>query len=291
MGGRQGVRGRASASIRARASRPRTTGSMGEVTGGRLEIKTSGRYTYEMGGASRARTDAGRPGALARLVPVHAGAGARGRVQPRCHRTKDGPDVHRRRALPKAGRPSGVFASPASCRAALEALEPSPEHMFFFEYNFLFVLAAGGRAEKAALGDHSAAGYPSARASTRSAPRPASFSRRAWPATSCSWPRQTGLARRRALRGGPKPPRRASSPTTHSWRKSPDETLHSRRFSPAARTRRASSTTATPRASRSTTTTATCRRSRSPPTTSSRTWRRSGSGATTTSGGRCGPTA
>ena len=29
----------------------------------------------------------------------------------------------------------------------------------FFEYNFLFVLAAGGRPEKAALGDHSPAGY------------------------------------------------------------------------------------------------------------------------------------
>jgi hypothetical protein len=31
--------------------------------------------------------------------------------------------------------------------------------MFFFEYNFLYVLAAEGRAEKAALGDHSPAGY------------------------------------------------------------------------------------------------------------------------------------
>jgi hypothetical protein len=31
--------------------------------------------------------------------------------------------------------------------------------MIFFEYNFLFVLAAGGRPEKAALGDHSPAGY------------------------------------------------------------------------------------------------------------------------------------
>jgi hypothetical protein len=31
--------------------------------------------------------------------------------------------------------------------------------MFFFEYNFLFVLAGKGRWEKAALGDHSRAGY------------------------------------------------------------------------------------------------------------------------------------
>jgi hypothetical protein len=31
--------------------------------------------------------------------------------------------------------------------------------MFFFEYNFLYVLAAGGQAAKSALGDHSPAGY------------------------------------------------------------------------------------------------------------------------------------
>jgi len=31
--------------------------------------------------------------------------------------------------------------------------------MFFFEYNFLYVLAAGGQASKGALGDHSPAGY------------------------------------------------------------------------------------------------------------------------------------
>ena len=31
--------------------------------------------------------------------------------------------------------------------------------MFWFEYNFLFVLAAEGRADKSALGDHSPKGY------------------------------------------------------------------------------------------------------------------------------------
>jgi hypothetical protein len=54
---------------------------------------------------------------------------------------------------------SAPFAEPQATRAALEALAPNPEHMFWFEYNFLFVLAAGGRAEKAALGDHSVVGY------------------------------------------------------------------------------------------------------------------------------------
>jgi hypothetical protein len=31
--------------------------------------------------------------------------------------------------------------------------------MFFFEYNFLYVLAAGGRPEKSALGNHGRAGF------------------------------------------------------------------------------------------------------------------------------------
>jgi hypothetical protein len=52
-----------------------------------------------------------------------------------------------------------VFANPTVTRAALESLPPSPEHMFWFEYNFLHVLAGDGRAEKAALGDHTPAGY------------------------------------------------------------------------------------------------------------------------------------
>jgi tagaturonate epimerase len=145
---------------------------MGEVTGSRLEIKTSGRYTYEMGIAvfnsknvadqalwrdwyrftlelalAGAFSDDATEQKMARLFVTtslenHVGASlddARGRAQ---------------------GAPlQDVFTSSATCRAALEALPPSPEHMFFFEYNFLYVLAAGGKPEKAALGDHSPAGY------------------------------------------------------------------------------------------------------------------------------------
>ena len=132
--------------------------AMGEVTGGRLEIKTSGRYTYEMGVALfRSGDPADR--ALWRdwyrftLEMALAGAFS--------------PDPAERRmarsfilaSLGAAGAPADPFATPEACRSALEALAPSPEHMFFFEYNFLFVLAAGGRHEKAALGDHSPAGY------------------------------------------------------------------------------------------------------------------------------------
>ena len=45
------------------------------------------------------------------------------------------------------------------CRNLLHSLEPSPEHFFWFEYNFLYVLAADGSPEKKALGDHSHKGY------------------------------------------------------------------------------------------------------------------------------------
>jgi hypothetical protein len=132
---------------------------MGAVTGGRLEIKTSGRYTYEMGIALSESRD---PGDAAlwrdwyRFTLELALAGAfendgTGRDMARAFITA---------SLAHAGRAAdGVFDSPAACRASLEALPPSPDYMFFFEYNFLFVLAAGGRPEKSALGDHSPAGY------------------------------------------------------------------------------------------------------------------------------------
>ena len=131
---------------------------MGEVTGGRLEIKTSGRYTYEMGAAlfrSQDPADQALWRDWYRFTVEMALAGAF---------SADATEKGTARSfiadsLEKAGRGSDVFGSPAGCRAALEALEPSPERAVFFEYNFLFVLAAGGRADKAALGDHSPAGY------------------------------------------------------------------------------------------------------------------------------------
>jgi hypothetical protein len=131
---------------------------MGAVTGGRLEIKTSGRYTYEMGRALAASKHP-RDRALWRdwhrftLELALRGAHAPGPTERTMARAFIAD------ALAKAGRPAAPFDDPAATRAALEALAPSPDHMFWFEYNFLFVLAAGGRADKAALGDHTVAGY------------------------------------------------------------------------------------------------------------------------------------
>ena len=131
---------------------------MGEVTGGHLEIKTSGRYTYEMGRALFASTDVSdqvlwRDWYRFTLELALLGAASADATEQKMARSFIAD------ALQHAGKPAESFADPAVTRAALETLLPSPEHMFWFEYNFLHVLAAGGRPSKAALGDHTAAGY------------------------------------------------------------------------------------------------------------------------------------
>ena len=131
---------------------------MGQVTGSRLEIKTSGRYTYEMGRALFASKHADDQ-ALWRdwykftIDLAVAGAFSTDATEQKMAR------VFVTDALAKAGKGADVFANPTVTRAALESLSASPEHMFWFEYNFLYVLAGSGRAEKAALGDHTPAGY------------------------------------------------------------------------------------------------------------------------------------
>jgi hypothetical protein len=152
---------------------------MGEVTGGRLEIKTSGRYTYEMGVALAASTNPAdrvlwKDWYRFTLEMALAGAFSSDATEQKMARTfittalthggatppaRPEPAASNKAAVASGAGHDSAFSSPATCRAALESLPPSPDHMFFFEYNFLFVLAAGGRAEKSALGDHSPAGY------------------------------------------------------------------------------------------------------------------------------------
>lgn len=130
----------------------------GRITGQRLEIKTSGRYTYEMGRALASSVD-GNDRALwvewYRFTRDMALASAFGADETERTMARQF-IVH---ALELEGMPREVFASQETCAAALAVLSPNPDHMFWFEYNFLFVLAAGGRPDKASLGDHTAAGY------------------------------------------------------------------------------------------------------------------------------------
>jgi hypothetical protein len=132
-------------------------GVAGDVTRQGLEIKTSGRYTYEMGVALSRSTDP-RDASLwndwygfTRNLAIE-GAFSSDPVRQRYAREFV---LH---ALAHEGHGGdGAFASPETLRAALSGLAPSPDHMFFFEYNFLYVLAAGGSTSR--LGDHGAAGY------------------------------------------------------------------------------------------------------------------------------------
>jgi hypothetical protein len=131
---------------------------IGAVTGGRFEIKTSGRYTYEMGRALHASKNEGDQQLWRDWHKFTVELALAGCFSPDATEQKMA-RVFVTDALTRAGRPTDVFGTPAVCHAAIEALPPSPEHMFWFEYNFLYVLAAGGRAEKSALGDHTSAGY------------------------------------------------------------------------------------------------------------------------------------
>ncbi len=131
---------------------------MGEVTGSRLEIKTSGRYTYEMGRALFASKHAADQALWRDWYKFTLDLAVTGAFSPDATEQKMA-RVFITDALAKSGRGTEVFGNPTATRAALESLPASPEHMFWFEYNFLYVLAGGGRAEKAALGDHTPAGY------------------------------------------------------------------------------------------------------------------------------------
>jgi hypothetical protein len=131
---------------------------MGEVTGSRLEIKTSGRYTYEMGRALFASKNAADQALWSDWYKFTVELAVKGAF------SSDATEQKMARtfiteALVKSNKEANVFAGVDTVRQALEALTPSPEHMFWFEYNFLYVLAANGKAEKSALGDHSPAGY------------------------------------------------------------------------------------------------------------------------------------
>jgi hypothetical protein len=131
----------------------------GRITGQRLEIKTSGRYTYEMGVALADSSQAADKAlwqdwyAFTRELAVTSAFGSDEGERRMARQFITHALEHEKRAV------EGVFETPDACQKALAALVPHPDHMFWFEYNFLYVLARDGRHDKKALGDHSPAGY------------------------------------------------------------------------------------------------------------------------------------
>ena len=129
----------------------------GEVTERNLEIKTSGRYTYEMGVALAHAGDEADQRLWRDWYDFTRDLAAAGAFAEDATRQRMAREFIRHALAHEKRDDAGVFASPAALRGALAALPRSPEHMFWFEYNFLYVLAAGG--SPARLGDHGPAGY------------------------------------------------------------------------------------------------------------------------------------
>ncbi len=133
---------------------------MGRVTEQNLEIKTSGRYTYEMGIALHASDDANDQALWKDWFNFTVELAASGAFSDQ-ETEKDMARSFIEDAYQtlKMEVPADLYKDTATCRAYLEQLPADPNLMFWFEYNFLYVLAADGKADKAALGDHSPAGY------------------------------------------------------------------------------------------------------------------------------------
>ncbi len=130
---------------------------LGEVTGRNLEIKTSGRYTYEMGAALSRSSDAEDQALWRDWYGFTRDLACEGAFSENATRRQLAREFIAH-ALQIEGRPAaGAFDSPQALRQTLASLPPSPDHMFWFEYNFLYVLAAEGSTRR--LGDHGQAGY------------------------------------------------------------------------------------------------------------------------------------
>ena len=130
---------------------------VGSVTGGNLEIKTSGRYTYEMGVALHKSTNPFDQELWKDWYAFTVELASKS-----CFSSDETEQKMAREFVQLtigAEKMEEAAKSEESCKNILLNLEPSPEHFFWFEYNFLYVLAADGSPEKKALGDHSPKGY------------------------------------------------------------------------------------------------------------------------------------
>ena len=101
---------------------------VGEITGSRLEIKTSGRYTYEMGRALHASTNPADQALWSdwyafTLELAVSGCFSQDETERSMARDFVAQTLEEADAVSEA---ETIFASPEACRVALQALEPSP---------------------------------------------------------------------------------------------------------------------------------------------------------------------
>jgi hypothetical protein len=130
---------------------------IGTETNQHFEVKTSGRYTYEMGVALSKSNDPSDQKLWMDWYTftkdlVVTSAFSQNAIQNKFAREF----INQTFAMEKIAIDS-VYSSPESLTKAIDLMKSSPEHVFWFEYNFLFVLAAQGSIHR--LGDHSVEGY------------------------------------------------------------------------------------------------------------------------------------
>ena len=132
-------------------------GTIGRITSGAFEIKTSGRYTYEMGVALSRSTDKSDQVLWHDWYEFTKKLAIIGAFTDNSSQKAFARDFITSTFKKEGILPDKVFDSPENLRRRLDALTPSPDHVFWFEYNFLFILAASGNID--CLGDHSTDGY------------------------------------------------------------------------------------------------------------------------------------
>jgi hypothetical protein len=130
---------------------------IGEITERRLEIKTSGRYTYEMGMALSQSSNPYDQELWNDWYNFTRELVIEGAFSSDPIRQKFARDFIIHTLTRENQTTIDIFRDEPTLRAKLESLQPSPDHMFHFEYNFLFILAAGGSTLR--LGDHGPSGY------------------------------------------------------------------------------------------------------------------------------------
>lgn len=131
--------------------------TIGRATSGCFEVKTSGRYTYEMGVALSQSSSPGDRTLWNEWYDFTRQLVIRGAFSDDVTQKTFARDFIEASLKNTGVAAEGVFASPETLAQTLDALRPSPDHPFWFEYNFLFVLAGKGSITK--LGDHSVDGY------------------------------------------------------------------------------------------------------------------------------------
>jgi hypothetical protein len=133
---------------------------MGRVTERNLEIKTSGRYTYEMGVALHASNHEQDQKLWKDWFQFTVELAANGAFSEETTEQEMARSfIADAYVTLKQPLPDDLFANVERCRNHLEKLPADPNLMFWFEYNFLYVLAAEGSSQKSALGHHGPAGY------------------------------------------------------------------------------------------------------------------------------------